>query len=278
MHRSTAAARARLLREIEAMNVRAVAAHWSLVPPALAKRLRTRVGRIGDAILTVAADSDAVRMNRVVGLGHLGRAREPMIDEIIDFYREAGLRRFSLMMSPGPQAERITSWLLARGFERHGGHSMLIRPGGMAVTAERSDVRVVRAGREHMAAVIAINERCFAVPASRRGWTLSAMRAPGLEQYVAMVGRTTVAFGALRIDGDLAWLGMGATLTRWRRHGAHAALIAARLRRAARKGCRWVCVETMIPEPGRPAGSRRNLLRAGFADACEKPGFIWSER
>jgi GNAT superfamily N-acetyltransferase len=182
------------------------------------------------------------------------------------------------MVSPGPQAGRIFAWLLARGFKRHGGHSMLLRPCGRPVAAERLDVRVLRAGREHMAAVIAINERCFAIPASRRGWTRAAMRAPGLEQYVALVGRTPVASAALRIDGDLAWLGMGATLTRWRRHGAHAALIAARLRRAARKGCRWVSVETTIPEPGRPAGSRRNLLRAGFEEAGEKPVFVWQER
>lgn len=273
----TAAPGPRILRVAEAMNVAATEEHWALMPADLAMRLRPRVSRVGDGLLTLAAGSEALRMNRVIGLGHRGRAEEAMIDEIIAIYRAAKLRRFSVMLSPGPQEKQITGWLLARGFKRHGGHSMLARDCRKPVPRVASDVRVARAKREHGPLIVAIHERCFGMPASRRSWSLAAARSPQYEQYLAFV-KTAVAVGSLRIEGSVAWLGGGATLTRWRRHGAHGTLIAARLRRAARRGCRWAWVETVAPVPGRPAGSRRNLLRFGFEEICVKPTFVWCSR
>lgn len=269
---------ARVLRRIEAMGIRSTERFWDLMPPDVAKRLRPQVVRVGDGLLTLAAGSDALRMNRVIGLGHDGLAREGMIDGIIAHYRAAKLRRFSIMVGPGPQAGRISGWLLARGFTRRGGHSLLVRAGRRAVPRVRSEVRVVRAKREHVEVILAIHERCFALPASRRSWSLAGLASRHHEPYLALMGTTPVAVGALQIDQELAWIGGGATLTRWRRHGAHAALIAARLRRAARRGCRWVWVEAAEPAPGRPAGSRRNLLRMGFEEAWVKPIFVWQER
>jgi len=266
---------ARFLRRAEAMNLRGTETHWALMPPELARRLRPRVARVGDGLLTLSERSDSLRMNRVIGLGHRGQAKQAMIDEIIAFYRTSKLRRFSFMLSTGPQAKTIAGWLRARGFRRHGGQSMLARDCRRSVPRATSDVRVVRAGRAHAPLIVAIHERCFGTPASRRNWALAAAAAPECEQYLGFAGATPVAVGALRIDGDLAWLGGGATLTRWRRRGAHGALIAARLRRADRHGCRWAWVETVAPLPGRPAGSWRNLLRMGFEKVCDKPIFVW---
>ena len=269
---------ASVLRRIEAMAIRSTERFWTRIPPPVAKRLRPRVARVGDAFLTLAAGSDALRMNRVIGFGHQGLAREPMIDEIIAFYRAARLRRFSVMLSGGIGTDRISTWLLARGFQRRGGHSLLVRDARESVPGVRSAVRVARAKRADADTIISIHQRCFALPDSRREWSRMVLEDSGLEQYLAWAGATPVAVGALRIDSDLAWLGGGATLTRWRRHGAHGALIAARLRRAARRGCRWAWVETAMPAPGRPDGSRRNLLRAGFVETWHKPVFVWSER
>lgn len=274
----TGPAGAALLRRIEAMGIRDTAAFWALMPPEVETRMRPDLARIGDALATLAAGSDSLRMNRVIGLGHAGRARASMIDEIIARYRAARVRRFSLMMSPGPQAEDVAGWLRARGFTRRGGHALLVRDLRAPVARVRHAVRVARARRADEEAVLSIHERCFALPASRRAWSRAALRGGGVEQYLAWAGAAPVAAGALRVEGDLAWLGGGATLTRWRRRGAHAALIAARLRRAARRGCRWAWVETAIPDPGRPAVSRRNLLRAGFVEAALKPAFVWRAR
>ena len=270
----TPAALIRLQRQAEAMNIAATRENWALMPSDLARRLKPRFTDVGDGLLTLAAGSDALRMNRVIGLGHRGKAEESMIDEITSIYRGAGLRRFGVMVSPGPQAEHITRWLRERRFRPRGGLAMLARDAQAAIRVPESDVRVRRATRAMTPILVSIQERCFALPASRRAWTIAAATAPSYERYLAYVGATAVAVASLRIEGDMAWLGGAGTLTRWRRRGAQSALIAARLRRAARAGCRWAWVETAAPAPGRPAISRRNLLRLGFEDVCAKPLYV----
>ncbi len=261
------------------MSVHAAEAHWSLIPPEITKRQRPQVARVGDGLVTILGTSDALRMNRVIGLGHRGLAKESMIDEIVDRYRVARRKRFSVLMSPGPQTETITRWLLERGFVQRGGLTLLLRDCRVPVSSPKSRVRVARARREDAATIVAIHETAFGGAGSRRSWALAAATpASGSEHYLGIVGGTPVAVGTARIEGDLLWLGGGATLTRFRRHGAHGALIAARLRRAARAGCRWAWVETVTPAPGRPDGSRRNRVRSGFEGVCVKPIFVWQTR
>lgn len=267
-----------LLRRIEAMGVRTKERHWALMPRELAQRSGALVERVGDGLITLMKASDSLRMNRVIGLGHGGQATESMLDEIIAYYRAARLKRFSVLMSPGPQADIIERWLVERGCQRRGGYALLLRDCRVPVPHVSSAVRVLRGRKQHAEAIVRIFERTFGGPASRRAWGLATATARGYEYELAFVGETPAAVGAMQIDEDLAWLGGGATLTPWRRHGAHSALIAARLRRATQRGCRWAWVETTAPARGRPDGSRRNLLRFGFAEACIKPIFVWKER
>jgi hypothetical protein len=274
----TAAALRTFLRRAEAMSISGAEGHWALIPPALAKRLRSRVLRVGDGLLTMLAGSDALQMNRVIGLGHRGRAHEPILDEIISIFRSARVRLFGVLLSPGPQAEAIERWLRKRGFRRDGGHAMLVRDCARPVPSVSTELRVERALRSDAPAMVRIIQQTFGIPESRRAWSLAGATSARYEPYLAYRGRTPVAVASLRIEDDLAWLGGAGTLTRWRRHGAQSALIAARLRRAARAGCRWAWVETAIPEPRRPGGSRRNLLRMGFEEVCEKPQWVWTRR
>ena len=281
--RSTAAPRsaralAALLARVESMAVRGTERHWGRITPDLARRLRPRFRRVGDGLATMLETSDSLRLNRVIGLGHLGAAKEAMIDEIIAHYRAGRRERFSLEMSPGPQARTLTRWLLRRGFERHGGTTLLLRDCRRLLPEAGSDLRVRTAGPECAETIVRILEACFGRAPSRRPWSLAAASSRETDHLIAWDGTTPVAVGMSRIDGDLVWLGGGATLTPWRRRGAHAALIVERLRRARRRGCRWAWVETAAPAPGRPDISRRNLLRMGFEEACVKPVFLWSER
>ena len=266
---------ARLLQSIEAMGIRAAVAHWDLVPPDLARRLKPQTAQVGDGFLMMLKGSDSLRMNRVIGLGHRGRATERDVDEIIRRYRDARIERFSVLMCPGPQERRIERWLEASGFVRKPGLTLLLRSCAVPLRAEKTEVRIHRASAVDRATIVRIHAACFATPPSRRSWNLAAAASRDNEHYLAFVGATPVGAGTLRLDGDLAWLGGGATLTRWRKHGAHSALIAVRLRRAAKMGCRWVWVETAEPVRGRPDGSRRNLVRLGFEEVAVKPLYVW---
>ena len=256
------------------MNVSGAREHWALMPPGLARRSGARVIRVGDGLLTMLPTSDMLRMNRLVGLGRSRPARPSMIDAAVALGREAGVASLSVLPAAGPRQARIMGWLTRRGFRRKGGHVVLVRDLRELPRVE-AGVRVARMRRDQGEAVLRVHEDAFGPPpAAQREWTRAAVAAPGYEHYLAFVGRTPVAAGSLRVVGRLAWLGGGATRTRWRRRGAHAAVIAARLRRAARRGCAWAWVETAIPARGRPQGSLRNLLRLGFQVVAERPAYV----
>lgn len=264
-----------LLREIEVMSIRSTEAHWALIPDELARRVRPQVLRVGDALLTMMPKSDALRMNRVVGLGHLGMASEAVIEEIVEHYRAARVKRFSVLLRPGLQVRSIESWLVRCGFRVHGGHLLLVRDARLPVPRPATPFRVLRATRQQREIVVRVLAESFALPPSRRAWSVAAAGSSEQEHYLAWSGRIPVAVAALRLDDGLAWLGGAATRTRWRRQGGQSALIAARLARAARAGCRWAWSETAAPAPGRPDGSRRNLARLGFVAAGHEPIWVW---
>src|SRR5262245_11164439 len=96
-----------ILRRMEAMNVSGAERHWALIPPELARRVRPRVVRIGDGVLTLMSGSDSLRHNRLIGLGRRGAAEPAMIDRAIAEARDAGLRRFSVMPAAGLQHATI---------------------------------------------------------------------------------------------------------------------------------------------------------------------------
>ena len=272
----TPAALRTFLRRSEEMSISGTEGHWALMPPELAKKIRPRVAQIADACVTLLETSDSLRMNRVIGLGHRGEATKETIDEIIAFFRAARLRRFSILLCPGPQFETIAGWLGARGLRPGPGHSLLARDARLPIPRAETSLRIARARREDGPAMVGILERCFAIPASRRSWTLASASAPRYEHFLAFHGNKAVGVGSLRVEGGLGWLGGAATLTRWRRKGAQRALISARLRSAARAEAQWIWVETAVQEPGRPGGSRRNLLAMGFEEVCVKPSWTWA--
>ncbi len=96
---------------------------------------------------------------------------------------------------------------------------------------------------------------------------------PGWSCYVAYEGREPAGAGALFVHEGVGWLGFGATLPEFRGRGAQSAILAARIEDARIQGCSTVVTETGELEEGRPAGSYRNILRAGFREAGVRPNY-----
>ncbi|HTO91304.1 MAG TPA: hypothetical protein VMJ70_09250 [Candidatus Sulfotelmatobacter sp.] len=264
-----------LLGRVESMAVRARERHWALLPEALARRLKPLGRRFADGFATLMSGSESLRVNRVIGVGHRQRVSRALLAEIIQFYRDAGIHRFGFELGPGPQFRELGEWLEVLGLVRRGGFSLYLRDLRRPIEAGAGEVVAKQARGTNLTRSIELAERIFSVPASRRSWTLASARSGQREHFLASIGATPIGVGALQVEGELAWLGGGGTLTRYRRRGAQSALIAARLRRAAALGCRWAWSETAAPRPGRPQGSRRNLLRLGFEEVLVKPSFVW---
>src|SRR5262249_39019903 len=179
------------------MSISGAEGHWALLPPRLGKKLRPRVAHIADAYATLLETSDSLRMNRVIGLGSRGEATEDSIDEIIAFFRAARLRRFSILLCPGPQFGAISGWLRARGFEPGAGQALRARDGGQPIPRAPSSLRITRARREDAPAMVSILQRCFGIPASREGWSLAAASSPRYQHFLAFHGTKPVAVGSL---------------------------------------------------------------------------------
>jgi GNAT superfamily N-acetyltransferase len=94
--------------------------------------------------------------------------------------------------------------------------------------------------------------------------------ASGWRCFVAWDGDEPAGGGALYVDGEVAWLGIGATRPAYRRRGSQNAILAARIETARQLGVKRLATET-----GAEAGpSYRNILRSGFAEAYRRPNWL----
>jgi GNAT superfamily N-acetyltransferase len=102
-------------------------------------------------------------------------------------------------------------------------------------------------------------------------------RLPGLDgwhSFVAWADGEAAAAGALFVEGDAGWLGAAATRPAFRRRGAQNELLAARIERARELSLRVLAVETGEPVEGKPGGSYRNILRAGFREQYVRANWL----
>jgi acetyltransferase (GNAT) family protein len=247
---------------------------WSLLPADLAAKRKMALFRVGGAWVAMQPGSISLQRNRVLGLGVEERASEETVDQILDLFRAFRVRRFSLHLSPGAQSDSIAAWLKKRGFALHHRYSKLFRDTSPPQPAP-IDLRVARIGKSEARAFAAVVSEIFAWPPDSIPWIAAAVGVPGFSHYAAFDGDRVVATALLYVAGEVGWLGWGGTLTPYRRRGVHAALIAARLRRAAELGARWVTCATMEPQRGRPSGSYRGLLKQGFQQAYLRPIWVW---
>lgn len=263
-----------IARLAESIELRVNEALWSVLPADLAAKRKMELFRVGGALVTIQPRSISLRRNRVLGLDVEERATEENVDQILDLFRAFRVKRFSFHLSPGARSDAIGTWLKERGFEFHHAYSKLFRDTSPPQPAA-TELRVARIGKRDAEAFATVSSQVFAWPADTIPWIAATVGNPGFNHYLAYDGDRAVATGLLYVEGEVGWLGWGGTLTPYRRRGAHAALIAARLQRAAELGAKWVACETMKPQRGRPSGSYRGLLKLGFQQAYLRPIWVW---
>jgi GNAT superfamily N-acetyltransferase len=116
----------------------------------------------------------------------------------------------------------------------------------------------------------------FGMPELMEGWLRELPGRPGWTCLVAYDGEHAVGAGALFVDGDHAWCGLGATLPEARGRGAQSAILQRRIALAAQHGATTVTTETGVriaSHPPRPDQSYRNILRAGFEETYVRPNW-----
>lgn len=203
--------------------------------------------------------------NRV---GGIAAGDEGLIDEIIAWYRAAGLS-CAFEIVPPQSSDALLKALAARGFYQSGFRSILYGVPDSVPAPFAPGVAVKEQKELKLFFDLAI-ETGF-LNQEWISWEEYA-RAQFLESrcYVAYVDGQPAAHAMMKTSDRAAMFGFGATLEAFRGRGCQLALLRARLVDAAKAGCDLAIVQA---NPG--SVSQRNIERAGMRVAYTK--VIWSE-
>jgi hypothetical protein len=249
---------------------------WDAVPAAVAAAHGVRRAKFGPVQATVAAAlPEAQTLNLVLGAASADAAAERFLDEAIEWVRGQGARGFALLDPDLPDAQAAEAALDAAGYERAEGWMRFVRDAHPPRFAVADGVEVVEIdAADDSAPFGTIAALGFGLPA----WTASLFAPlpalPDWRCYLARVDGEPQACAAMLLDGEVAELGIAATLEGGRRRGCQLALLRRRIEDAAAAGARTLFVETGARVPGRPSSSYANILRAGFEEAYHCPGWI----
>jgi hypothetical protein len=211
-----------------------------------------------------AFDGPASPLTQTFALGLCQPAAAADMVEIEAFFAARGAPVFH-EVSPLAEATLLTL-LIERGYHPLEFTSVMYRPIGEGIAAGRAPgsrvtPRVIRDGEQELWAQTAA-----------RGWSeLPELRDAMLDigrvsassgdavLFLAEIDGAPIATGSLILREGLALLAGASTIPAGRRQGAQGALLGARLRYAAERGCD---LATMGAQPG--SGSQRNAERHGF--------------
>jgi GNAT superfamily N-acetyltransferase len=229
-----------------------------------------------DAFVLPAAGGAAVfagpdtPFNKLIGVGFGGAPVAAELDAAERAFAERGSAlRAEVATLADPE---IVSTLSRRGFVLVGFEDVLgARPGNVAVPEVGGvEVAVIdaRESRTWIDTVVTgfMTPDTEGVPSSEsypreaiEPLFADMLDVPGYHHFAARMGGVMIGGGAVRLDDGLAQLAGAATVPQARRRGVQTALLGARLRWAASRGCDLAVVTTL---PG--SKSQENALRRGF--------------
>jgi hypothetical protein len=253
---------------------------WDAVPPAVAAEHGVRCKRFGPIQANVVAGLPAVPMLNLVFDPSVGdAAAEGFLAEAIEWVRSQAVGACVAVTPELPGSEQATIWLESNGFTPIPGWMKFVRDPHPPRFQVAADVEVVELGTDEDGRRVAlpfaaIAATAFELPIWAGDFFAGLPGRPGWRCYVAIVDGEPQACGATFLDGEVAELGIGATLEGGRRRGCQLALLRRRIEDAVAAGARTLFVETGARVPGHPSSSYGNILRAGFEEAYRCPGWV----
>jgi len=244
---------------------------WQSMPHEMTSEHGIELREFGALQVTLTRDLAQVPMlNLVLGAAE---ASETDLEYAIAWAAEQGVSPY-VPLTPGlPGSPRAEAWLRERGFEHGRTWMKFVRDPHPPRFPAPPDVEVVElasADEEPFGTIAAVG---FGMPAWAGDFFAHLPGRDGWHCYVARVEGEAQACGAMVIEDGIAELGIGATLEESRSRGCQTALLHRRVSDAAAAGCRTLFVETGERVPGKPSGSYRNILKAGFEEAYLRPNW-----
>jgi GNAT superfamily N-acetyltransferase len=247
---------------------------WESVPDEVAAEHGLELRSFGQVQVSVVADLAKVGMlNLVLGAAEDAEHGGEGLGAATAWTAERGAFPYVPVTPALPGAAAAEAWLQENGFERGYSWMKFVRDPHPPRFPAPDDVEVVELTspeEEPFGTIAAVG---FELPAWGSSFFAHLPGRAGWRCYVARVDGEAQACAAMLIDDGIAEFGIAATLEAARGRGCQTALLHRRIRDAAAAGCHTLFVETGERLPGRPAGSYRNILRAGFEEAYLRPNW-----
>jgi len=247
---------------------------WEAVPAEVAAEQGIERRDFGPVQVTIAGSlADVPMLNLVLGATEPGAVEGGYLAAATTWARERGASPYVPVAPDTPGTVDAERWLESNGFGSGYAWMKFVRNGHPPLFREPRGVEVVEleAGSEEPFGTIAAVG--FGLPAWAAAFFAALPGREGWRCYLARVDGEPQACAAMLIEGEVAEFGIAATLEPARGCGCQLALLRRRILDAGEDGCRTLFVETGERVPGRPSGSYRNLLRAGFEEAYLRPNW-----
>jgi len=197
-----------------------------------------------------------------------------MLDSIASVYGDFGLS-YGIEIGPLVRPREVSAWLRLRRMRRIMPTSIRYRAAA-PIRRESGEPSVDRAiSVDEIATAARISCSVFRMPAAVETLLANTRHDPRWRMWIARSGETPIAAAMSFMDQGVAWLGWDATLPAFRGHGAHNALIAARVADAYDHDCHHVTAETAVHTSARPDPSGRNYERLGFLLAYDRLTYVF---
>jgi hypothetical protein len=241
-------------------------------PPPFASAIGLETARLGRTLFVGAARVPQFQFNWLAGAGLEGDD-SAAITEAVQRFKATGQSKFFVQIPPCEHAANMERQAREAGLSSH--PLAWAKFHRATAKAPRSDsrltIREVERDERMVFAETAIAG--FGMPAAMAQWLSEIVGRPHWHAYVSFDGDKPAGAGALYVDGDFAWFGIGATRPEMRKLGGQSALLARRIADALKFGARHAVTETGVPQPGAEAPSYKNILNAGFAVAYVRPNW-----
>ncbi|MGV1047518.1 MAG: GNAT family N-acetyltransferase [Solirubrobacterales bacterium] len=267
------------LATLDAIDARFWREIWESVPAPVAAEHGIESRDFGPVQATVVGDLGRVGMlNRIIGATAPGAVADGHLAAATAWARDRGASPHVAVTPDRAGTAAAEEWLRGNGFSPGYGWMKFARDAHPPRFRPPADVEVLELTQGSADPFGMVAATGFGMPAWGAAFFAQLPGRDGWRCYAARVDGEIAACGAMVIDGAVAELGIGATLESARRRGCQLALLRRRIVDAAAAGCRTLFVETGERAEDRPAGSYRNILRAGFEEAYLCPNWRPAER
>lgn len=234
--------------------------------------------RIGGGVLTLMThDPVGGYWNKAIGLGLDLPLTPEIVDEVLRLATERAVPALTFQVAPHARPDDWPRLLEERG----------LTPGSPFVKyfgpipdpgPDHTDLRIDRLGADHAAEYGRVIRTGFGMPPdpAMEAWFAEVPSfGDDWVTYGAWAGDDLAAVANLFVHGDVATLSGAATLPAFRRRGAQSALMAARIREGAARGCTWLSTETWPESPGNPNPSQHNMRQLGLTELYVRHNWVF---